>query len=226
MKFVISSIICVLVALSAYSQTEVTKFLGIPVDGSKKEMIRSLKKKGFRPSNKEKGVLIGTFNGSTVSVHILETKGKVDRIAVIPLYGSSASDVIIKFNNLCSQFLNKDNYVALLGDILMPTYEDLAISSPVDIDYEMKVNDKRFEASFIQLPSSRDSILEEIKSYKTGVITMSDENGKKIDLTSYLELITKYSNNSVWFKIEEQSGKFFIILFYDNRSNQANGEDL
>lgn len=55
---------------------------------------------------------------------------------------------------------------------------------------------------------------------------MSDENGKKIDLTSYLELITKYSNNSVWFKIEEQSGKFFIILFYDNRSNQANGEDL
>lgn len=226
MKHIISIITALLVCTGVYAQSDVTKFLGIPVDGSRKEMVKALKKKGFKASTTDKDALQGTFNGTTVNIYVLETNGKVSRIAVLPLYGGSASDARINFNNLCSQFLGKDNYVAQDNDIIIPTYKDISISSDEDISYEMRVNDKRYEASFIQLPEPRDSILQEIEPLNNVVMTISDDNGNKIDLHSYLEMLTKYSKNSVWFKIEEQYGEFFITLFYDNGNNRANGEDL
>ena len=36
------------VTISAFGQSDVTKFLGIPVDGFKSEMIQKLKEKDFR----------------------------------------------------------------------------------------------------------------------------------------------------------------------------------
>ncbi len=226
MKLILSIITSLLLSFGVYAQSDVTKFLGIPVDGSKKEMVKALKKKGFKTSNTDKEALQGEFNGSTVNVFVLETSGQVSRIAVLPIYGSSATDTKIAFNNLCSQFLSKDNYVARDNDIIIPTYNDISIPSDEDISYEMRVNGKRYEAPFIQLPAPRDSILMEIEPLKYVSITVSDESGNEIDLHSYLELLTKYSNNSVWFKIEEQYGKFYIALFYDNNNNRANGEDL
>lgn len=226
MKHILSIITSLLISIGVYAQSDVTKFLGIPVDGSKKEVVKALKKKGFKASNTDKDALQGVFNGSTVNVYVLETRGKVSRIAVLPIYGSNSTDTKIAFNNLCSQFLNKDNYVARDNDIIIPTYNDISIPSDEDISYEMRVNGKRYEASFVQLPAPRDSILSKIEPLKNIVMTVSDENGNKIDLHSYLELLTKYSKNSVWFKIEEQYGKFYVTLFYDNESNRANGEDL
>lgn len=35
-----------------------------------------------------------------------------------------------------------------------------------------------------------------------------------------------FGNNSVWFMISEEYGKYRILLFYDNNNNAANGEDL
>ena len=34
------------------------------------------------------------------------------------------------------------------------------------------------------------------------------------------------SNGSVWFKIFEYYGKYYIGLYYDNLINKPNGEDL
>lgn len=31
---------------------------------------------------------------------------------------------------------------------------------------------------------------------------------------------------SVWFRICEQYGEYYIAMYYDNEYNQANGEDL
>ena len=36
--------------MALYAQKDVTKFLGIPVDGSESEMVKKLKEKGFRSS--------------------------------------------------------------------------------------------------------------------------------------------------------------------------------
>ena len=42
-----------------HAQEDVTKFLGIPVDGSKSEMIQKLKAKGFTNTSSEKDILEG-----------------------------------------------------------------------------------------------------------------------------------------------------------------------
>ena len=49
-------------SLFIYAQQDVTKFLGIPVDGSKSEMIQKLKAKGYTSSPLDKDVLVGEFN--------------------------------------------------------------------------------------------------------------------------------------------------------------------
>ena len=53
-----------------YAQEDVTKFLGIPVDGSKSEMIQKLKAKGYTSSQHNKDILVGEFNGTDVNIHI------------------------------------------------------------------------------------------------------------------------------------------------------------
>ena len=51
MKKILLAIILLLTSISSYAQSDITKFLGIPVDGSKSEMIRQLKDKGFVSSD-------------------------------------------------------------------------------------------------------------------------------------------------------------------------------
>ena len=69
-------------SMIAFGQQEVTKFLGIPVDGSRFKMIRQLKKKGFKRDLYSPKVLVGEFNGMDVNVYIVTTKKKVSRIMV------------------------------------------------------------------------------------------------------------------------------------------------
>ena len=37
------------------------------------------------------------------------------------------------------------------------------------------------------------------------------------------ELLAK---KSVWFMIDERNGQYGILMYYDNKQNEANGEDL
>ena len=59
MKRIIFSLMIVMMAFTATAQNDVTKFLGIPVDGTKAEMIRKLKAKGFTSSPYDRDVLTG-----------------------------------------------------------------------------------------------------------------------------------------------------------------------
>lgn len=214
-------------ATFAYGQNDVTQFLGIPVDGTKSEMIRALRKKGFKSSMKS-DKLEGKFNGSDVYLEIAENNDKVCRIIVYPATADKdIADIRIRFNNLCYQFLNKGNYLACSTDsCVFPEYEDIAIPKNEDIRYEMQVNSKRYEAAFYQLPAPKDSLLKDIEPMKNVLITMSDRSGNKIDVASNLKLMDLYSKRLVWFKIEEYIGHYFIVIFYDNEYNRANGEDL
>ena len=47
MKKILSLAVLLAFSLAMYAQKDVTKFLGIPVDGTKSEMIKKLKEKGF-----------------------------------------------------------------------------------------------------------------------------------------------------------------------------------
>lgn len=64
------------ICLHIFAQNDVTKFLGIPVDGPKSEMIRKLKAKGFILNGENANeFLTGRFNGMDVRVYISTENG-------------------------------------------------------------------------------------------------------------------------------------------------------
>lgn len=74
------------------------------------------------------------------------------------------------------------------------------MSDDEDIAYEMSVHDKIYEAVFYQVPITEE---EDSKAWAEKAI-----------------------NKHVWFRIFDEHGKYFIVMYYDNEYNHANGEDL
>ena len=226
--------ILMLVSMSATAQKDVTKFLGIPVDGYKPEMKQKLIDKGFT-YNSQYNFFDGEFNGRDVHVYIGTNNNKVYRIMVADANTCSETDIRIRFNTLCRQFSKNAKYVPVnLED------NNYTIPESEDISYEMLVHKKRYEAAFYQLPdiSLIDSIslnrkIHEVllEEYTQEEIENPTEQQKKdIDKTIeyesqkvYIEMMEK---KLVWFIIRESYGEYLITLFYDNEYNHSDGEDL
>ena len=109
-----------LFSMSVYAQKDVTQFLGIPVDGSKWEMIQKLKEKVFRNSTVGEDILEGEFNGAEVYVSIVTNNNKVYRIMLMDATNSDETDIRLRFNKLCRQFANNPKYFSLRDDRLYP----------------------------------------------------------------------------------------------------------
>ena len=185
------------ISASVFAQKEVTKFMGIPVDGSPSEMIKKLKTKGFKTDEDfiqavKRGsvdwdgpeLLIGRFNGEKVRVSLLVEQNKVCRICLSDKNNRDETQIKIRFNTLVRQFENNDKYV--------PYVDEQTIADDEDISYQMTVNKKQYEAVFGQ--KGEDGTVDE----------------KRI----------------VWFTIVEGSDGYKIAMFYDNKYNEADGSDL
>lgn len=107
MKRFLVVIFACLVFLDLSAQKDVTKFLGIPVDGSGKEMIEKLKDKGFTYSQKD-DALIGIFNGETVVVDVDMQNDKVWRLIIEDLTTRDEEQIVTRFNSLVRQFESRD----------------------------------------------------------------------------------------------------------------------
>ena len=142
MKKLLSITMLLISSIVIYAQEDVTKFLGIPVDGSKSEMIQKLKAKGYTSSQHNKDILVGEFNGTDVNIHIATNNNKVCRIMVCDANNIDERSIQIRFNKLCEQFKNNSKYLSL--------EENQTISEDEDISYEMTVHKKRYEAIFYQ----------------------------------------------------------------------------
>ncbi len=212
-----------ILSVSSYAQKDITRFLDIPVDGYKPEMIQKLKSKGFTVNRHEEDILYGEFNGTNVSLGIVTNNNKVWRIAVRDLYPTDETNIKIRFNNLIQQFVNHQRY-STEADSTIAKY---TIPKDEDISYEIAVNDKRYEAVFYQKSVKYDSLTNE----RDLLFTKDTLNDKKEDRAGDLIVeMFKESLNSlykqVWFMIEEDYGKYRIMIFYDNEYNKANGEGL
>lgn len=227
MKRVLSLSIILACFSCVFAQGDVTKFLGIPVDGYKSEMIQKLKAKGYQYSAAQE-CFTGEFNGRDVNIFIGTNNNKVYRIMVADANYVSEGDIKIRFNTLCRQFEKNDRYIK-------PSLEDYTISEDEDISYEMAVHNKRYQAAYYQVNQKQDSaaLAAELSEYvkkKYGsdeeIANMSDDD--KISMVADLMVysIEKYSDNSVWFMISEHYGRYGILIFYDNKKNQADGEEL
>ena len=148
MKKLLCAIITLLCAATMQAQEEekdVTKFLGIPVDGYKPAMIEKLKAKGFTPSSMNKNFLEGEFNGTDVLLSIVTNNNKVYRIGLADRDTQGETDIKIRFNRLCQQFRNNPKYKTFR------TEEEQTIPDNEDLSYEITVHDKRYEAVFYQI---------------------------------------------------------------------------
>ena len=143
MKKILLSLMLLMLSVAMYAQNEVTKFLGIPIDGTKADMIQKIKEKGFS-YNAQEDCLEGIFNGEKVYVSVQTNKNKVWRIAVADKTGRDEGQIKIRFNKLCQQFDDNPKYYSLKGT--------QKLSDNDDISYEMTVEHKQFEAIYYQLP--------------------------------------------------------------------------
>ena len=185
------------ISASVFAQKEVTKFMGIPVDGSPTEMVKKLKAKGFKTDEKfmqpiKQGlidwdgpeVLTGRFNGEKVLLGLLVEQNKVWRICISDKNTRDETQIKIRFNTLVRQFEGNGKYV--------PLYDEQTIADDEDISYQMTVNKKQYEAIFAQ--KGEDGTIDE----------------KRV----------------VWFRISQRSDGYLIDMFYENEYNRADGSDL
>ena len=147
MKNLLTVVMLFVFSTALYAQKDVTKFLGIPVDGTKTAMIQKLKAKGFQ-YNSSGDYLTGEFNGRDVRISVVTNNNKVYRIMVVDDNNSDETSIKIRFNTLCRQFENNKKYIPL---------GDYTLSEEEDISYEMTVNNKRYEAVYYQQPEITDS---------------------------------------------------------------------
>lgn len=223
LKIVLWFIILLILPIASYAQKDVTQFLDISVDGFKPEIIQKLKSKGFTSNKYKEDILNGEFNGTDVNIVIATNNNKVWRVAVLDVNYTDETNIKIRFNNLIQQFVNNKRY-SKVADSTIAKY---TIPESEKINYEIAVNKKRYDAVFYQKSVKYDSIVKE----KEILLAKGKLNEKETEILIDLMVeLAKESVNSlykpVWFMIDENYGKYRIIIYYDNEYNKANGNGL
>ena len=140
MKRFLITFLFVLMTITAIAQESNTiKFLGIPIDGTKKEMISKLQAKGYEYDASSDG-LFGEFNGTDVIIFIHTVNNRVWRICIVDAdVNDDEANIKNRYNKLFKQLSNNDKYKVLSGSTL---------GEEENISYEMAVHKKRYEADF------------------------------------------------------------------------------
>ena len=140
MKRFLATFLFVLMTIVAIAQNSNTiKFLGIPVDGTKKEMISKLQAKGYEYDVYSDG-LFGEFNGTDVIIYIQTVNNRVWRIVIVDAnVNDDEANIKARYNKLFKQLSNNDKYKVLDGSTL---------GEEENISHEMAVHKKRYEAGF------------------------------------------------------------------------------
>lgn len=239
MRKFITLIAMIVLTAGLYAQKDVTKFLGIPVDGTKSAMIQKLKAKGFT-YNQKGDCLEGEFNGEKVNIFIATQGNKVWRIMVADKSRRGEAQIRIRFNNLISQFENNPKY--------MPYNSNKRIEDDENISYGITVDKKQYEASFYQNMDStiftqylKKQYAHEIKKVEDYIKQFTEEEWEnptqemtdsisvlqtEFEDIAFKEALEQLEKRTVWFKINDFYGEYYITMYYDNHYNKANGEDL
>ena len=140
MKRFLITFLFVLMTITAIAQDNNTiKFLGIPIDGNKKEMISKLQAKGYK-YDAASDVLFGEFNGINAIISVQTVNNRVWRIVIADANANSdEANIKIRYNLLFEQLSNNGKYEVADGSTL---------GEKENISYEMIVNKKRYEATF------------------------------------------------------------------------------
>ncbi len=210
----------VLLSVCVQAQNDVTRFLGIPVDGTKSAMIQKLIEKGT-------DILKGEFNGREVDIQVVTHNAKVWRICVWFCRPETKKSLNSNYNDLCRQFNKNEKYIrAYLHDYVLSEEED------VDNNYTLK----NYQAVYYQQPQN-DSLRQDFLDMKEMSLNYERLNLKDslsedefalrlLIVLRYRAKMEKFSNNVVWFTILRTIySNYHIAIYYDNLFNK-NDDDL
>lgn len=139
MKRFLATFLFVLMTIAAIAQDNTIKFLGIPVDGTKDEMISKLQAKGYRYDTISDS-LFGEFNGTDVNIFVQTVNNRVWRIGIVDANtDDDEANIKIRYNKLFKQLSNNGKYEVHAGSTL---------GEEEDISYGTAVLNKRYEAVF------------------------------------------------------------------------------
>ena len=229
MKRHILTFASLLVTMLVFAQKDITQFLGIPIDGTRTELMNKIKKKGFKKAKfSGRTILTGQFNNTDVNIDVITNGDKAYRVIVWDTKPFNKRMIRIRYNNLYHKLENHPKYLSQEGGHSIPDNEDIA--------YEMTANGKNYQAVFFQKPSEYgDSLIYNQTLADITSRTLSqelhnlseEEFNKEVNKVYRDKLSTLCLNKRVWFTILEQDfNKYVIAMYYENVYNSNNGEDL
>lgn len=193
--------------LSLKAQDNVMKFMGIPIDGSKSEMIDKLQRKGFAPEQVE--VDLENAQNEVVRLGGEIPEGKVrERDGNYFMHGyfdgKSCKLIIVSYNNIVYQIMVafESSYKELDAKVQFNTYVDQLgkkYTNPTKYDFSIDLD------SDLSMPFENN-----IHAFFTAVY---DEFDKPHGMVSMEMSHPRYK-------------EYYILLRYYNIDNWPNGEDL
>lgn len=213
------------IAQSIDSAKDVTRFLGLPVDGTEKEMTRALIEKGFE-ANKigDSNFLTGRFNDENVMIWIHSNNNKIYRVVVTDEVSRNKHQIKRRFNELCYQFEHNPNYI-VAADQRIPAAEDIAYEKSRGKDYQAYFFQEPDEEILYQLAKERVH-----ETYTEEQIQAILKEGSKEKLTDIYAAVKReiLSNKVVYISIIGRGDEddYRIAIYYENGYNASNGRDL
>lgn len=235
MKKILTVIALLMLVGTMQAQHQVTKFLGIPVDGTKAEMTSKLIAKGFTlKAIEDTEFLEGEFNGAKVHLYIITHNNKVWRIMLCDATPTDENNIKIRFNTLIRQFEANNKY---------ETINAVPIDESIRLLNAMMGENKTFEAAFNQKENTiRNDEETSDTATRTGItraatatqiLGPSMKEREEIDNANIFiggntqnKILQNQYKRIVWFRIAGKYRGYYICMYYDNEYNKANGEDL
>lgn len=219
----------VLCAVSIFAQTSITEFMGVPVDGSTKDLVRKLKAKGFTPAEEGSEVLYGAFNGEEVVLTMDTNEGKVFRVLLVEKKSYSDEGIKARYNELFSQFVENPKYAFVKGSFF--------IEDDTDVSFETTVNGTTFQSFFIFSPTSaeEEELDRKLQTYMSSKYTEeellhpSDEVIK--DNNNYYVTLLKEQESLLYkrvvrLSISSKGGAYRIAIAFVNSNNAVESIEL
>lgn len=204
----------------ADSDETALKFLGLPIGGTKKQMMEALKTRGFNIDYGNES-MTGMFNGEEVKLFLTTNHGIIDKIKVIYPYCSEENDTRIKYNMLLSRFNRNAKYICVNPRAEVPIDEK--------IYWKLEENNNTYDAIYFYLHpevNAKDWAgkfkQEYQKHYKKPLQSLSYEEMEEALFCLPMNVSAAVSG-VVWFTM---TSIHYININYINFKNRPRGEDL
>ena len=222
-RAILLAVLSLMLSVYAFGKEETIRFLGIPVDGPKSEMIRKLQAKGYEYVSEE-DFFMGFYMGDPVYLFLQVVNEKVSRVIVYDIEQRTEEEIKYRFNSIYGRFASNRRYERL--------GKKNRILSPEDkLAYEMKRHKYVHKAVFKQVRvDEADAEIAKTSAPAVGVRPVDMEQIKgdyrerrrrmHARAIGYVNRHTTESYKSqVWFVISERFGKFGVVMLYDNVLN-------